>query len=213
MNERLGLRERKKDATRIRLTKTALDMFEERGFDAVSVAEIAEAAEVSKKTVFNYFEVKEDLILGAGKHHIGETARVIHDRPIGQTPHGAIREHWLKSLEERQPMTGLSDHPFVLRIIRLTQSTPALIGRRMHYDCLSRDLLAKELVAESSSELSSRLIAAQIFVVQQELSGHNFRRIAAGVTADELYPEAVGAAEHAFRFLENGFGELLPRKA
>jgi AcrR family transcriptional regulator len=58
-----GLRERKKRQTRQRLTDTATEMFLERGFDAVRVAEIAEACGVSEKTVFNYFPTKESLIV------------------------------------------------------------------------------------------------------------------------------------------------------
>src|ERR1700692_2545347 len=58
-----GLRERKKRLMRQQLSDTATQMFLERGFDAVRVAEIAEACGVSEKTVFNYFPTKESLIL------------------------------------------------------------------------------------------------------------------------------------------------------
>jgi AcrR family transcriptional regulator len=60
---RTGLRERKRRRTRQQLTDTATEMFLERGFDAVSIAEIAEACGVSPKTVYNYFPTKESLIL------------------------------------------------------------------------------------------------------------------------------------------------------
>lgn len=58
-----GLRERKKRQQRQRLTDVATAMFLERGFEAVRVAEIAEACDVSEKTVFNYFPTKESLVL------------------------------------------------------------------------------------------------------------------------------------------------------
>ncbi len=58
-----GLRERKKRLMRQRLSDTATAMFLERGFDAVRVAEVADACGVSEKTVFNYFPVKEALIM------------------------------------------------------------------------------------------------------------------------------------------------------
>src|SRR5271170_8511934 len=58
-----GLRERKKRLMRQQLSDTATQMFLEQGFDAVRVAEIAEACGVSEKTVFNYFPTKESLIL------------------------------------------------------------------------------------------------------------------------------------------------------
>ncbi|MCW3064451.1 MAG: TetR family transcriptional regulator, partial [Solirubrobacterales bacterium] len=57
-----GLRELKKERTRNLIAETAGRLFAERGFDRVSVAEIARAAEVAEKTVFNYFRTKEDLV-------------------------------------------------------------------------------------------------------------------------------------------------------
>ncbi|TMM00918.1 MAG: helix-turn-helix transcriptional regulator, partial [Actinobacteria bacterium] len=61
MSQELGLRERKKQRTRELIEATARQLFIERGFEAVPVAEIARAAEVSEATVFNYFPTKEDL--------------------------------------------------------------------------------------------------------------------------------------------------------
>ncbi|WP_017595969.1 TetR/AcrR family transcriptional regulator [Nocardiopsis potens] len=211
MNEPLGLRERKKDATRRLLALTAIDLFEERGFDAVSVAEVAETAGVSKKTVFNYFAVKEDLVLGFGKHHIAEPAAVVRGRAPGTTPLEAVRDHLLTALAERQPMAGLSDDPLVLRIRRLVESSPALAVREMHYQEQSRELLARALIEEGASELSARLIAAQLLSVRHVLAGENFRRLSAGATPEELYPEAVANTEHAFAWLRRGFGDLLRR--
>src|SRR5215212_5730616 len=56
-----GLRERKKQATRETIADAAMKLFSRRGFDAVTVAEVADEAGVSEKTVFNYFPTKEDL--------------------------------------------------------------------------------------------------------------------------------------------------------
>ena len=58
-----GLRERKKRQTRDAIAAAALALFLERGFDAVTVADVARAADVSEKTVFNHFPTKEDLRL------------------------------------------------------------------------------------------------------------------------------------------------------
>lgn len=207
----MGLREDKKEATRHQLIWTAVDLFEARGFDDVSVAEVAEAAGVSKMTVFNYFDVKEDLVAGVGKHHIVEPATVVRERPVGTTPHEAVRDFFLASLEERQPFTGLNNDPDVLRIGRLIERTPALLVRSLEYGHESERLLAEALVEESSSEFTSRVIAAQIHATQQTLIDENRRRILAGESPDDVYPDAVGATNHAFRWLERGLGDVFRR--
>lgn len=207
----MGLREQKKDATRQRLMRVAVKMFDKRGFDNVSVAEIAEAAEVSKMTVFNYFPVKEDLVTGVGRHHIEEPASVVRNRAPGETPHEAMLAFFLASLAERQPFTGLCDRPEVLRLHRLITDTPALTVRWLHYRHETERLLAEALVEESSSELTARLIAAQILGTQQILIRENQRRILDGEAADDVYPDAVVNARHGYRLLETGLGNLFRR--
>lgn len=213
MDEELGLRERKKVATRRLLARTALDLFEQRGFDDVSVAEVADTAEVSKKTVFNYYAVKEDLILGSTRSRIGEPAAIVRGREVGQTPHGAMLEAFLQGLDERQPFTGLSDRPETLRIWALVSQTPALLARTLEYRYESERQLAEALVEESSSEFTARLIAAQIHATQQVLVDENRRRILAGESADDVHPDAVQQATHAHRWLERGLGDLFRREA
>ncbi|WP_063890768.1 TetR/AcrR family transcriptional regulator [Sciscionella sediminilitoris] len=206
MDGKPGLRQRKKDATRSRLILTALELFEEHGFDNVSVAEIAEAAEVSKKTVFNYFGIKEDLILGAGEHHQREPAAVVRERPSEVSVHAAMRDYLRTALDERQPFTGLNDNPVVLRIQQLVRNTPQLAVRYYAQQMETRRLLAEALMEEGSSRFSAFLVAAQILSAQEVVVGENVRRITEGETPDEVYPDAVRAAEHAFHLLENGLG-------
>lgn len=208
----MGLRERKKLATRERLMRTAMELFEARGFDNVTVAEIADAADVSKMTVFNYFPVKEDLIAGVAEHHITEPADVVRNREPGQTPHEAMLQFFLQSLAERQPYTGLCDRPEVLRLQRLVESTPALMVRWQHYGHEAQRLLADVLVEESSSDLTARLIAAQILGAQQVLVRENRRRIVEGESADAVHPDAVKNAKHAYRIIEAGLGSKFRRK-
>ncbi|MFK8847602.1 TetR/AcrR family transcriptional regulator [Streptomyces sp. Ac-502] len=83
MAEELGLRERKKLQTERRVWRTAVELFLERGFEKVSVQEIAAAAEVSKMTVFNYYGSKEDLVLKPMEHHAEDAARAVHSRAPG----------------------------------------------------------------------------------------------------------------------------------
>ena len=85
-----GLRERKKARTRQAISDVATAMFMERGFEAVTLAEIAEAADVSVKTVFNYFGAKEDLFLDREAEIFGAITGAISGRPPGRTITGAL---------------------------------------------------------------------------------------------------------------------------
>jgi AcrR family transcriptional regulator len=214
VDEQPGLRERKKDSTRRQLSNAALDLFEAHGFDNVSCAAIAAAADVSKKTLFNYFSFKSDLVLEmARKHHVYAPANAVREREPGQTPHGALRAYLLNALAERHPITGLSDRPEVLRLNRLIHTTPALAAREAQYQQESRRLLAEALIEEGTSELTARLIAAQIHGVHLVLVAENTRRVMAGESPDDIYPDAVAATKHAYELLEGGLGDLLRRPA
>src|SRR3954470_23180200 len=79
-----GLRERKKQQTRELIAETARRLFSERGFEAVTVAEIARAADVSTQTVFNYFPTKEDLVYWRLESFEEELLSSIRDRPAGE---------------------------------------------------------------------------------------------------------------------------------
>ena len=89
----MGLRERKKARTRDAISGAAIALFLERGYDAVSVAEIAEAAEVSKRTLFAYFPAKHDLVLHRFADHEDEPARVVREREPGVAPLEALRRY------------------------------------------------------------------------------------------------------------------------
>src|SRR3954464_6424010 len=78
-----GLRERKKQATRELIADAAMQLFSRRGFDQVTVAEVADAAGVSEKTVFNYFPAKEDLVFPDGEARWAALLEEIRDRPQG----------------------------------------------------------------------------------------------------------------------------------
>src|SRR4051794_19113335 len=78
-----GLRERKKRAARESIAATARRLFAERGFDAVTVAEVAAAADVSEKTVFNHFATKEDLAFAGREEGIAQFVAAIAERPPG----------------------------------------------------------------------------------------------------------------------------------
>ncbi|MFI1836649.1 TetR family transcriptional regulator [Streptomyces olivaceoviridis] len=202
----MGLRERKKQRMYQDVSDIAVRLFLERGFDAVSVAEVAAAAGISKPTLFRYFPAKEDLVLHRIADHETEAARVV----AGEAdPVDALRRHFLAGLERRDPVTGLNDHPGVLAFHRLLYGTPSLVARAYAHQERSEAALAEAL----GGDLPARLAAAQIIAVQRVLALENWRRIAAGEPVAEVAPDAVAAAERAFRRLAQGLPELRGQRA
>jgi AcrR family transcriptional regulator len=198
-----GLRERKKRRTRDALSAAAIALFLERGFDEVSVAEIAAAAEVSKPTLFSYFASKEDLVLHRIADHEGEAARVVRGRVAGMSPLAALEAHVIAGLERRDPVTGLNDHPEILAFHEMVFATPSLAGRLARYTAREEDLLAAALAEAAPDAPAPRpaLAAGQIVTVQRVLARENWRRLTAGAAAAEVFPDAVAAAHDAFAAL------------
>ncbi|MFE7791355.1 TetR/AcrR family transcriptional regulator [Streptomyces sp. NPDC057460] len=196
----ISLRERKKQLTYQAVSDAAIAMFLERGFDKVSVAEVAAAADISKPTLFRYFPAKEDLALHRFADHEDEAARVVAARGQNESPLDALRRHFLDGLERRDPVTGLCDHPQVLAFHRMLYGTPSLVARMYGYQGRSEAALARAL----GDGVPDRLAAGQIIAVQRILALENWRRIDAGESADEVYEDAVRAAELGFVQLRSG---------
>ena len=78
-----GLRERKKRAARQGIATAARRLFAERGYDAVTVSEVAAAADVSEKTVFNHFPTKEELAFAGRADRLRALVGELSDRPAG----------------------------------------------------------------------------------------------------------------------------------
>ncbi|MFB4422940.1 TetR/AcrR family transcriptional regulator [Streptomyces sp. QL37] len=205
--EKISLRERKKRLTYEAVSEAAISMFLERGFDKVSVAEVAAAADISKPTLFRYFPTKEDLVLHRFADHEDEAARVVGGRPDGTSPLDALRRHHLDGLDRRDPVTGLCDHPNVLAFHRLLYGTPSLVARLYAYQGRSEAALAR--VLDPGAPVAARLAAGQIIAVLRILAEENWRRIDAGESTAQVYGDAVEAAGLAFAQLESGL--LMPR--
>ncbi|MCX5256193.1 TetR/AcrR family transcriptional regulator [Streptomyces canus] len=197
MND-LGLRQRKKQRMYETLSEIAIRLFLEKGFDSVSVAEIAAAAEISKPTLFRYFPAKEDLVLHRIADHEDEAARVVVQSD--EAPLVALRRHFLEGLERDDPVTGLNDHPQVLAFHSLLYGTPALVARAHGHLERQEAALAEAL----GGDLDARLAAGQIIAVRRILAMENWRRISAGERLDDVRGDAVAAAERAFGVLAAG---------
>lgn len=211
MTEGLSLRERKKIQTRRRLLSEATKLFTERGFDQVSVAEIAEAADVSKMTVFNYFDSKEDLVFAPMEEHIGDVAQVVRERQPGESAVAAVRRHFLSAVELRDPSVGMSDSPVALGILQLIQQTPSLLTRAHAFFVLSFDQLTDVLVEEGEEAAIARIVASQLIGTRNALITENHRRLLAGESPEEIAADAVVVAGRGFDLLEKGLGDYAAR--
>ncbi|MFD9123836.1 TetR/AcrR family transcriptional regulator [Kitasatospora sp. NPDC059571] len=183
-----SLRERKKQQTRARISGAAAGLFVSRGFDAVSVAEVAEAAEVSKMTVFNYFPRKEELLLDGLPEALELTGAAVRDRPAGTRPLQALEGLALGLAERRHPLAGLAEP--VPRLWRTVLDSPAL--RAYARECLEavEDHLAGLLAAEGEGAVQAGFTAALGVTALRTLHTAAAVRILAGES-----PDAV-AADH-----------------
>ncbi|GGS05651.1 TetR family transcriptional regulator [Streptomyces humidus] len=211
MSERLGLRERKKLRTREAISDAAVRLFLERGFDSVTVAEIAEAAEVSSMTVFNHFPAKEDLVLCRIDDHFGEAAAIVRACGPEDSPLEALLRHFVSGLDERNPSTGLCDEPGFLAFQRMIMHTPSLKLRLVDQWLGSRSELAAALAGRLGEEpegIAPTIAALQITAAQQALVSRNLERVLAGRDLETAHAEAVADAERAFFLLEHGLARF-----
>ncbi|MFE6869184.1 TetR/AcrR family transcriptional regulator [Kitasatospora sp. NPDC057692] len=197
-----GLRTLKKQRTRRAIADTAIALFLARGFDQVSVAEIATAAEVSKPTLFRYFASKEELVLHRFADHLGEAGRVVRDRPAGVTPLDALERHRLEGLAAHDPSTGMATEPGALAFLRLVYETPSLSAHLVDY--LATDARALTEALDPDGGTAARLVAAQYVAVRQVLAHAVWTRLAAGEDAEEVGRTAAAETATAFGLLRDG---------
>jgi AcrR family transcriptional regulator len=92
MTPELGLRERKKQRTRETIARAAHELFAERGYHATTLPEIAEAADVSTRTIFSYFPSKEDILFSDFPVMKEALAQALAERPEGQDALETVRQ-------------------------------------------------------------------------------------------------------------------------
>lgn len=120
-----GLRERKKRATHDAIAATARRLFARRGFDAVTVAEVAAAANVSEKTVFNHFATKEDLVFAGGEARLAQLQAAIEQRAPGTS----VLDVFRASSEAMLDAVALGAGDDRLVVPRIVRDSPTLQKR------------------------------------------------------------------------------------
>jgi AcrR family transcriptional regulator len=204
-----GLRERKKQQTRQHIAETARRLFGKRGFDRVTVAEIARAAEVSEQTVFNYFPTKEDLVywqLGAFEEELLTT---IKERDPGESALAAFGRFILaqRGLLARQDPEARER---LAALTRMITESPALLAREQQIFARYTDSLAA-LIAD---ELGAKPGDARPWVAANAMMGahravvaYARRRVVEGARHPALAREVRARAEEALALLEQGLGD------
>ncbi|MEU8982927.1 helix-turn-helix domain-containing protein [Streptomyces sp. NPDC048309] len=204
MAEAMGLRERKKHQTAMRIYRTAIALFTERGFGNVSVQEIADAAEVSKMTVFNYFGTKEDLVFRPMEDHFGDVARAVREREPGDSAVDAARRQFLDMVEARDPSIGLHSEPLARTVRRLVMETPALMERAFLASQKGTRDLAAVLAEETGDTMLATVAAATLSAARNALVEEHHSRIEAGESPDAVAAGAAERARRAFDLVEKG---------
>jgi AcrR family transcriptional regulator len=179
----IGLRERKKAQTHEAIVNAALDLFERDGYDATTVEDIAEAADVSPRTFFRYFDAKVDVIMSHKGDRGGELDQLIAERPDDEGPVEAMR-HVVRDV--LGPM--FTDDPVMNRQIRVMLTTPSLRALARDHFNEHDDELAKvfaDRLGVDATALRPHVIAAAVGITMWTVIN---RWVADDRSTDELIP-------------------------
>ena len=194
---KLGLRERKKQQTRETIARVALRLFAERGYDETTLADIAEAADVSPRTIFAYYESKEDILFCDGPS-LEEVSQALDQRPPGTTTVDAIRAY-LGSLPP-------PDEESMLRK-KVIMTTPSVQVRHRARHAALEPLLARSIARDLGAEpddLRARLAAASVLAAFETA----LERLEANPDQPITDEEAMQVLDQVLEFLRGGLEAL-----
>ncbi|MCQ8830092.1 TetR/AcrR family transcriptional regulator [Streptomyces malaysiensis] len=188
--------------TRARIAAIATELFLERGFEDVTIAEVAAAAGVSKVTVFAHFDRKEDLLLDRLPDVRDVVRTAIHERADDVGAVEAIRRAVLALAAQRHPLSGLSEgaEPFLRTLI----ASPALTSRLRGFEYEIEKELAADLDADSRFRGDSALTAALLVAAYRTVAVEMVRRRLAGDDLAEIAAAHQARLERAFEVLATG---------
>ena len=214
----MGLRELKKEQTRQLIADTAWRLFSSRGFDQVTVAEIARQAQVAEATVFNYFSSKEDLFYWPLEAFGARLVETVGARPPGESAVAAFRRALLADgglLAEAEG--GAAQAAQRLRTVnRVIAGSPALQAREEQAISRTAEALAAVLAADTGAPDSDPvpLVAANALLgAHRALLEYARRRVLAGADLTGLAAEVRQHAAAAFALLEHGLRDYAVKPA
>jgi len=213
MTQGQGLRERKKERTRREIAEAARRLFGERGFDAVTVAEVAAAAEVSEATVFNYFPTKEDLFYSGLEAFEEALLDAVRDRAPGESALGAFG----RFITEPRGLLASPDPEAAERhaaVTRVIEESPALLAREQRILAGFTDSLAELLREETGAgaeEVEPWVAANAMIGIHRALLGYARAQVLAGTRNPLLGRRVRAQARRALARLEAGLGGYASR--
>ena len=213
MSQELGLRERKKRQTRQLITDAARRLFAERGFEAVPVAEIARAADVSEATVFNYFPTKEDLLYSRLEAFEEELLSSIRDRDPGESVLSAFGR-FVSAPRGLLASTDPEQVESLAAISRVIAESPSLLAREQQIYARYTDALANLLAAETKSsptDLEPWMVARALIGLHQAVVGYSRWQILTGVRNPTLARRVRRQTEAGLELLSRGLADYAVR--
>lgn len=185
-----GLRERKKRETRQRISDIATGLFLEHGFVTVTIADVAEAADVSVNTVYNYFPAKEDLFFDRSQGVVDRLSRWVRGRDAGESAARAVLRELRAEIEAVSPRMGLIEG--YDRFMRCIEEAPPLRSRLWSMQQELQNNLEATLREETGATAGDPLpglIAGQICWVHGTLFVAIGREMVKGRNPDEVSRE------------------------
>ena len=213
MSQEPGLRERKKQQTRQLIADTARRLFAERGFESVTVAEVAREADVAEGTVFNYFPTKEDLFYSRLEAFEEDLLAAIRERKPGESVLTAFREFLLERRGVFAMRTPGGDDEATKQlhtVTRVITESPLLLARERqvfaHYAEALASLIAKETGARPN-DVVPHAVANTLIGIHRALIDYVRRRALEGARASQVAREVRAQAKRACAQLEHGLGD------
>lgn len=195
----MGLRERKKEKTRLALLDAALDLFLEQGYDSTTVEQIAGSVDVSARTFFRYFQNKDHIPLWF--HDQGEeTMRaVMRERPADEPPFTSLM-HALRAVIQSMRESTSEDGARFLKLRRLLETNPALVGKSVARGSETERRLAEDVAARRGTDPETDQIAHLIVAFAMGVMRVGFE--CPPVEADSLH-DVVDRMETTIELAEN----------
>ena len=194
------------------IAETARRLFSESGFDAVTVAEVAQEAEVSEGTVFNYFPTKEDLFFSGMEAFEARLVDAVRARPLGETLLGAFRRFVLENLTR---LAAEQTPDVIATAARLIGASPALQARERAIVAEYTDALAADIAEETGAgehDVEPWAAANALMGVQRALVRYVRAQVLRGRRGPKLARDARAEAKRAFARLETGLAGYAARR-